>query len=68
MKRVEIDGRFYRKRRGKLVEILPEWVGKTLHPQTKRKRASKGTGKARRRRDHGAFPKQHPRHHAPRLS
>ena len=41
MKRIEIDGKFYRKRRGELVEIPPEWVGQTLHPQTKRKRPSK---------------------------
>jgi hypothetical protein len=39
------DGKSYRMRRGKLVEIPPEWVGKTLHPQTKRKRASKRAGK-----------------------
>lgn len=44
-KRVEIDGHFYRWRRGKLVQIPDEWVGKTLHPQTKRKRPSKQTGK-----------------------
>ena len=43
-KRIEIDGKFYRYRRGKLVQIPDEWVGKTLHPQTKRKRASKQTG------------------------
>ena len=40
-KRVEIDGKAYRMRRGKLVEIPPEWVGKTTHPQAVRKRASK---------------------------
>ena len=28
-------------RRGKVVEIPEKWVGKTLHPQTKRKRRSK---------------------------
>lgn len=37
-KRIEIDGKFYRMRRGVLVEIPPEWVGKTVHPQTLRKR------------------------------
>ena len=42
-KRIEINGKFYRKRDGKLVEIPTEWVGKTLHPQTKRKRQSKQT-------------------------
>ena len=43
--RIEIDGKFYRKRRGKLVEIPPEWVGKVTHPQTTRKRKSKETKK-----------------------
>jgi hypothetical protein len=28
----------HRMRRGKLVEIPPEWRGKTLHAQTRRKR------------------------------
>lgn len=46
-KRIEIDGRFYRMRRGKLVEIPEEWVGQTLDSQTKRKRLSKGTRKQR---------------------
>jgi hypothetical protein len=41
MKRIEKDGKFYRMRRSKLVEIPEEWVGQTLHPQTKRKRQSK---------------------------
>lgn len=40
MKRIEIDGKFYRKRRGQLVEIPPEWVGKTTHKQTRHKRLS----------------------------
>lgn len=40
-KRIELNGRFYRMRRGKLVEIPPQWVGETLHAQTKRKRPSK---------------------------
>jgi hypothetical protein len=40
-KRVDIEGKAYRKRRGKLVEIPPEWVGKTTHPQRIRKRKSK---------------------------
>ena len=41
-KRIEINGKFYRKRRGVLVEIPEEWVGKTVEPQTIRKRKSKG--------------------------
>lgn len=48
MKRVEVDGKFFRERRGKLVEIPAEWVGQTLHNQTKRKRPSKKTNKHRR--------------------
>ncbi len=39
-KRIIIDGKAFRERRGKLVEIPAEWVGKTLYPQTKRKRHS----------------------------
>jgi hypothetical protein len=40
-KRIEVDGKFYRMRRGKLVLIPDEWVGSTVTPQTKRKRLSK---------------------------
>ena len=40
-KLIEIDGKFYRKRRGKLVQIPDEWVGHTTHSQTIRKRKSK---------------------------
>ena len=36
--RIMIGNNFYRKRRGKLVQIPEEWVGKTTHPQTIRKR------------------------------
>jgi hypothetical protein len=38
---VEVDGKVMRLRRGKLVEIPPEWVGKVTHKQTIRKRVSK---------------------------
>jgi hypothetical protein len=38
MKRIEKDGKFYRMRRGKLVEIPAEWVGQVCHPQEQRKR------------------------------
>ena len=38
MTRIEIDGKFYRMRRGKMVEIPTEWVGKVTHPQSIRKR------------------------------
>lgn len=38
--RMEVDGRFYRMRRGKLVEIPAAWVGKIPTGSTKRKRLS----------------------------
>lgn len=44
MKRIEINGKFFRKREGKLVQIPDEWVGKTVHPQTIRKRKQPGHG------------------------
>lgn len=47
-KRIEIDGKFFRERRGKLVEIPSAWVGKVTTEQTMRKRASKKTNKHRR--------------------
>lgn len=49
-KRIEIDGKFYRKRRGKLVEIPEEWVGKVTFPQTHRKRRRKALDKVIQRR------------------
>jgi hypothetical protein len=48
MKRIEKDGKFYRMRRGKLVEIPAEWVGEVAYPQAIRERASKQTGKLAR--------------------
>ena len=47
-KRIEIKGHFYRMRRGELVLIPDEWVGETLHPQTKRKRRSKRSATEKR--------------------
>jgi hypothetical protein len=47
-KRIDIDGKSYRMRRGKLVEIPPEWVGKTTSEKTIRQRPSKLTGKVKR--------------------
>jgi hypothetical protein len=40
-KRIEVDGKFYRMRRGVLVEIPEEWVGNVTHPQNLRKRDSR---------------------------
>lgn len=37
-KRIEQDGKIFRVRRGKLVEIPSKWVGQTVHAQTKKKR------------------------------
>lgn len=46
--RIEIDGKFYRKRRGKLVLIPDEWVNKITTPATIRRRPSKISRKVRR--------------------
>lgn len=46
--RIEIDGKFFRERRGQLVEIPSAWVGKVTTEQTMRKRASKKTNTHRR--------------------
>jgi hypothetical protein len=43
-KRIMIDGVPHRMRRGKLVPIPSEWVGRTTHPQTIKKRPSKRPG------------------------
>jgi hypothetical protein len=40
-KRIERNGKFYRIRRGKEVEIPDQWVGKTVHPQELRSRKSR---------------------------
>lgn len=53
-KRVEKDGKFYRLRRGRLVEIPPEWVGQTAHPQSVRKRRSKASHGEREVQSHPA--------------
>lgn len=53
-KRIEIDGKFYRKRRGVLVEIPAEWAGKTTFEQQKRGRRSHVIHK--RRKDDGWKP------------
>lgn len=50
MKRIEIDGKFYRVRRGELVQIPDQWVGKIVTEQTKRNRPSKQIGKLARQR------------------
>lgn len=46
MKRIQIGSKVYRIRRGELVEIPEEWVGKTLH-ERKSKRGGKRTRKPR---------------------
>ena len=48
MKRIEKDGKFYRMRRGVLVEIPEEWVGKTVDRSTINKRPSKQIHKLRK--------------------
>lgn len=49
---IEQNGKFYRKRRGKLVEIPPQWVGQTTHPQSVRKRRSKLSSGERQQQSH----------------
>jgi len=56
-KRIDIDGRSYRMRRGKLVEIPAEWVGNVTHPQTMRKRPSQLINKRKRDGWHGSLSK-----------
>lgn len=48
MKRIEIDGQFYRMRRDKLVMIPDEWVNIVTTSCTIRHRRSKLTGSLRR--------------------
>jgi len=50
-KRIEVDGKYFRIRRGKKVEIPAAWVGKTTYPETIQSRKSKrGHGKDWRRK------------------
>lgn len=42
-KRIYKAGKFYRMRRGKLVQIPDKWVGQVTHPQTISKRKSKAS-------------------------
>ena len=70
----------FRMRRGKLVEIPEEWVGRTLKPQVKRHRLAKHPRKMRSMRDRWMFwvrdangnavrrSRRHPRTWAPRLT
>ena len=49
--RIEINGEFYRMRRGVFCLIPEKWVGNTTHPQTIRKRSSKaGQGQSFKRK------------------
>lgn len=43
--RIELNGAFYRLRRGRYVQIPPEWVGKTVPGQKIRNRKSKAPRK-----------------------
>ena len=58
-KRIEIDGKFFRVRRGELVQIPDEWVGQVIHPQTMRKRSSKMINKRKRDNSFGSRSKFH---------
>lgn len=48
MKAQTIDGKVFRMRRGKLVEIPEQWVGQFPHKQTMNKRRSKKTEKMKK--------------------
>lgn len=63
-KAVEIDGKLFRTRRGVLVEIPEEWVGKFTSRKTIRQRGSKLTHKLNRsnkwrRNRHGSTGKEY---------
>jgi hypothetical protein len=47
-KRIDIEGKSYRMRRGKLVEIPAEWVGRQTTKKTIRQRLSKLAGPRKR--------------------
>ena len=47
-KRIEIDGKYFRVRRGKLVEIPSEWVGRYPSQKHIRQRPSKLSGPLKR--------------------
>ena len=54
--RVEVDGKFFRLRRGKLVEIPAEWLNKVTTSQTIRKRSSKLINKVARQTKRSTKP------------
>lgn len=49
-KRIEIDGKFYRKRKGKLAQIPDAWVGKVVCNNTKTKREQNALEKKEKRK------------------
>ena len=53
MKRIEQDGRYYRMRRGRLVEIPPGWVGRGVRKEQIRSR--KTSKKAARKKPNAAW-------------
>lgn len=67
-KRIKKDGKYFRIRRGKLVEIPERWVGRTypyFWGNNPYPRASKRVRKIRMQ-EHREFGEGHPRHHCPR--
>lgn len=65
-KRIDIDGKSYRMRRGVMVEIPAEWVGKIPTAQTIRKRPSKQTNKQARELARWRYGRVSPGYHAAR--
>lgn len=66
VKLVREDGKVYRMRRGKLVEIPPKWVGRVTSRQTINKRQSKGLKKEQASRKGRGPMKKSPHTWAPR--
>lgn len=66
-RRIDIDGKAYRRRRGRLVEIPPQWAGRVTHSQTIHKRPSKLPRKLRMHRETTGWPYPYSgsKHHIP---
>jgi hypothetical protein len=53
--RIELNGKFYRMRRGRLVKIPAVWLNNVTTPATIRRRFSKMTGKLAKLLKHGGY-------------
>jgi hypothetical protein len=64
MKPIVVDGKPHRMRRGKLVLIPEEWVGKTVHDKTIAQRPSKAPHKRRKQLKYGKRRREADEHRA----